>query len=195
MVVNERTTVAAGFSLAQFAENGSVGGPAPGLPNAARMPRNMVDPSDGKLTKFFLTEPNGTSTETLSSFNSLASIIAGCVARTNDCAAFLTAASDAGGHRPTTTWQAMTLLPTNPSGHPVEVMRQVPTRPVFTPARTTAPAGWDLALKFWGDGKAFGGPGNIAFDSQGRVWANTNATVSNNPRQVCPGTYVYRLDP
>jgi sugar lactone lactonase YvrE len=89
----------------------------------------------------------------------------------------------------------MTLLPTNPSGHPVEVMRQVPTRPVFTPARTTAPAGWYLALKFWGDGKAFGGPGNIAFDSQGRVWANTNATVSTNPRQVCPGKYVYRLDP
>jgi hypothetical protein len=155
----------------------------------------MVDPTDGELTAFFLSEPNGTSTETLSSFNSLASIIAGCVARTNDCGAFLTAASDAWGHRPSTTWQAMTLLPTNPSGHPVEVMRQVPTSPLFTPARTTAPAGWYLALKFWGDGRSFGGPGNIAFDSQGRVWANTNATVSNNPRKVCPGKYVYRLDP
>ncbi|HEU4997908.1 MAG TPA: hypothetical protein VFT68_03110 [Lapillicoccus sp.] len=195
VAVNELTTVAAGYSLAQFAENGKVGGTAPGVTNAARMPRNLVDPTDGQLTRFFLTEPNGPSTEALPTFNSLASIAAGCVTRASDCAAFLSAATDAWGHRPATTWQAMTLLPKNPSGHPVEIMHQVPSTPRFTPVRTTAPAGWYLVLKFWGDGKAFGGPGNLAFDSQGRVWANANATVSRNPRQVCPGKNIYRLDP
>ena len=195
VAVNELTTVAAGYSLAQFADNGKVGGTAPGVTNAAKMPRNMVDPSDGQLTRFFLTEPNGTSTDALPTFNSLASIIAGCVTRASDCAAFLSAATDAWGHRPATTWQAMTLLPTNPSGHPVEIMRTVPANPKFTPVRTIAPAGWYLVLKFWGDGRSFGGPGNVAFDSQGRVWANTNAVPSKDPRRVCPGKYIYRLDP
>jgi hypothetical protein len=101
VVVNELTTVAAGYSLAQFAANGAVGGVNPGLRNAATMLRNFVDMSTGREPRFLRQAPNGSETETLSSFNSLASIIAGCVAGANDCAAFLTAATDAwGGDRP-----------------------------------------------------------------------------------------------
>ncbi len=195
VAINELTTVAAGYSLAQFALAGSLGGTAPGLRNAAMMPRNLVDPRTGQLTRFFQTAPNGSSTEALATFNSLASIVAGCVTKTNDCAAFLDAATDAWGVRPATTWQAMTLLPTSPSGDPRGVMAQVPTKPLFAPVRTEPPAGWYLALKFWGNGRQYNGPGNLAFDSQGRVWANTNATWSNNPRKVCPGTQVFLLDP
>src|SRR5262249_49979990 len=40
IVVDELTTVAAGYSLAQFAHGGALGGPNPGLQNAATMPRN-----------------------------------------------------------------------------------------------------------------------------------------------------------
>jgi len=69
------------------------------------------------------------------------------------------------------------------------------TAPRFRPVRTTPPAGWYLALKFWGDGRSFNGPGNLAFDSGGRVWADTNATWSRNPQGVCPGQDVFRLDP
>ena len=195
VVINELTTVAAGYSLAQFALAGSLGGSSPGLRNAAAMPRNMVDPRTGQLTRFFQAPPNGSSTEALATFNSLASIVAGCVAKTNDCAAFLDAATDAWGVRPATTWQAMTLLPTNPSGDPLGIMAQVPIRPLYTPVRTGPPTGWYLALKFWGNGRQYNGPGNLAFDSQGRVWANTNATWSNNPRKVCPGTEIFLLDP
>jgi sugar lactone lactonase YvrE len=195
VTINELTTVAAGYSLAQFALDGSLGGASPGLQNAAMMPRNLVDPRTGQLTRFFQTAPNGSSTEALATFNSLASIVAGCVTKANDCTVFLDAATDAWGVRPATTWQAMTLLPTSPSGDPAGIMAQVPEVRLYTPARTEPPAGWYLALKFWGNGRQFNGPGNLAFDSRGRVWANTNATWSNNPRKVCPGTEIFLLDP
>ncbi|HET8927858.1 MAG TPA: hypothetical protein VFN24_08535, partial [Microbacterium sp.] len=165
VTVNELTTVAAGFSLAQLAGGGSIGGTAPGISNAAKMPRNLVDPRTGARTRFLLSAPNGSSTETLATFDSLASIISGCVADAGRCARFLDAATDAWGTRPATTWQAMTLLPTNPSGAPEKIFAQVPRHPRFTPVRTTPPAGWYLALKFWRNGHQFNGPGNLAFDS------------------------------
>lgn len=195
VVINELTTVAAGYSLAQFAEAGALGGTSPGLANAARMTRNLVDLGTGRASRFLLNEPNGPQTETLSNVNSLASIIAGCVAGTNDCDAFLDAATDAWGVRPATTWQAMTLLPTNPSGDPGGVLAQVPAESRFTPVRDTVPAGWIVALRFYGDGRQFNGPGNIAFDEQGRVWANNNAEWARKPVDVCPGLEMFRLDP
>jgi hypothetical protein len=195
IVLNELTTVAAGYSLAQFAEGGSLGGVNPGLRNAATMPRNLVDVATGTAARFLLEYPNGDSTETLASFHSLASIIAGCAARTSDCAAFLDAATNAWGVRPQTTWEAMTLLPTNPAGDPTGVFAQVPVDPRFKPARRSPPAAWILALRFYGNGQQFNGPGNVAFDAEGRVWANNNAQWSADPEGVCPGLEMFLLDP
>jgi hypothetical protein len=195
IVVNELTTVAAGYSLAQFADGGALGGPNPGLQNAATMPRNLVDLQTGLATTFLLEYPNGEHTETLASFHSLASIIAGCAAGTNDCDAFLDAATDAWGTRPQTTWQAMTLLPTNPGGDPAGVFAQQPADPRFKPARQFRPDAWTLALRFYGNGMQFNGPGNVAFDEDGRVWANNNAEWSTDPVDVCPGLEMFLLDP
>ncbi|MFD4422122.1 NHL repeat-containing protein [Agromyces sp. NPDC058484] len=193
--INELTTVAAGYSLAQFAADGMIGGPAPGLQNAALMPRNLVDLDRGVPARFLLLSPNGTSTETLATFNSLASIITGCALGANDCDAFLDAATDAWGVRPATTWQAMTLLPTNPSGDAPGVFAQIPADPEFTPVRTSAPSGWVIALRFYGNGRQFNGPGNVAFDAQGKVWANNNTNWSRLPSRICPGTDMFHLDP
>jgi hypothetical protein len=195
IVVNELTTVATGYSLAQFAADGSLGGVNPGLRNAATMPRNLVDIATGEPSRFLGEHPNGSSTETLASFNSLASIVAGCAAGSNDCGAFLTSATDAWGTRPQTTWQAMTLLPTNPAGDPVGVFAQVPVTPRFEPVRESPPEAWILALRFYGNGRQFNGPGNVAFDAQGRVWSNNNAEWSVNPEGVCPGLEIFLLDP
>ena len=195
VVIDELSTVAAGTSLAQFAVDGVVGGASPGLENAALMPRNLVDLSTGAASRFLLEAPNGPATETLPTVNSLASIIAGCVAGTNDCAAFLDAATDAWGIRPDTTWEAMTLLPANPSGDPGGVFAQVPADPRFTPVRTDAPAAWIVALRFYGNGHQFKGPGNVAFDAAGKVWTNQNATWSKLAKKVCPGLDLFRLDP
>jgi len=124
-----------------------------------------------------------------------AGIIAGCAARTNDCAAFLDAATDAWGVRPRTTWEAMTLLPTAPGIDPTGIFAQVPANPRFDPVRTAPTTAWNLAMRFYGNGQQFNGPGNVAFDSLGRMWANNNAEWSENPLDVCPGLEMYRLDP
>jgi sugar lactone lactonase YvrE len=195
VVVNEITTVAAGFSLAQFAERGRLGGANPGLRNAATMPRNLVEIATGEATRFLRRRPNGNATETLASFNSLASIVAGCAAGSNDCGAFLDAATDAWGTRPRTTWQAMTLLPQNPSGDPGGVFDQIPADPRFEPVREAAPDAWVIALRFYGNGHQFNGPGNVAFDDRGRVWSNNNAEWSLRPKGVCPGKEMFLLDP
>lgn len=167
----------------------------PGLRNAATMPRNLVNVATGRATRFLREEPNGNAAETLASFNSLASIIAGCAAGSNDCAAFLDAATDAWDTRPRTTWEAMTLLPTNPAGDPTGVFAQVPVDPRFEPVRKSPPAAWILALRFYGNGRQFNGPGNVAFDAEGRVWSNNNAEFSVDPRGVCPGLEIFLLDP
>lgn len=195
VVVNEATTVASGFSLAQFAEHGVLGGANPGLSNAMRMVRNFVTIRTGATSRFLRQAPNGTSTQTLASFNSLASIIGGCATGRSSCGAFLTAATDAWGHRPSDTWEAMSLLPKNPSGDPDGVFEAVPAKPGYRPVLQDAPAAWVLALQFVGNGHEFNGPGNVAFDKDGAVWTINNAEWAVKLKNVCPGLGLFKLDP
>jgi hypothetical protein len=89
----------------------------------------------------------------------------------------------------------MTLLPRNPAGDRLGVFAQVPVDPRFKPVRNFPPAAWILALRFYGNGQQFNGPGNVAFDAEGRVWANNNAGWSTDPVGVCPGLEIFLLDP
>jgi len=195
VVVDEATTVAAGFSLAQFADRGALGGAEPGLSNAMRMTRNLVNLRTGTAARFLRESPNGTSTQTWPTFNSLASIIGGCASGSSDCAAFLTAATDAWGHRPRTTWEAMTLIPQNPSGDSEGIFDQVPAKPTYRPVLHQAPTDWVLALQFVGNGHEFNGPGNVAFDRHGAVWIINNAQWAVKLTDVCPGLGIFKLDP
>ena len=43
IIINERTTVATAYAMAQFIEGKRIGGPYPGMPNAAATVRNLVD--------------------------------------------------------------------------------------------------------------------------------------------------------
>jgi hypothetical protein len=75
------------------------------------------------------------------------------------------------------------------------VFAQIPVDPRFKPVREFPPAAWILALRFYGNGQQFNGPGNVAFDAEGRVWANNNAQWSPDPEGVCPGLEIFLLDP
>lgn len=79
IIVNERTTVAAGFALAQFVSGRAIAGKAPGLQNAAGMARNLVNSRTGTIGSVLARAPNGSQTSTLRAFNSLANMLAGCV--------------------------------------------------------------------------------------------------------------------
>ncbi|MER5873981.1 hypothetical protein [Streptomyces sp. NPDC002044] len=79
--VNARTTVAAGFALAQFTERAQVlSDPHPGLQNAAAVSHHPADIGTGKIAKVLVAAPNGHQTSAPRTFISLADILAGCTA-------------------------------------------------------------------------------------------------------------------
>jgi hypothetical protein len=103
VVVNERTTVASAYAMTQFTENNVIAGRAPGLQNAAGMVRNLVDLSSGDISPVLAGSPNGSDTSTRDTFNSLANMIAACVASPGtQCPALFEASTPPGNRcRPT----------------------------------------------------------------------------------------------
>ena len=79
VVVNERTTVASAYAMAQFISGNQIAGKSPGLQNAAATFRNLVDPSTGDVSSVLADPPNGSETSTMREFNSLANLLAACV--------------------------------------------------------------------------------------------------------------------
>ncbi len=68
VVVNERTTVATGFALAQFVAGPGISGTAPGPQNASAMAANLADVRTGALSDVLKVPPNGNQTSTLRAF-------------------------------------------------------------------------------------------------------------------------------
>ena len=85
VVVNERTTVATGFAFSQFVDGSTIEGNRYGMLNAIRMAANMVHPKTGTVAAVLRLPPNGPETTALLTFNSLANIVAYCVATHVGC--------------------------------------------------------------------------------------------------------------
>jgi hypothetical protein len=79
VVINERTTVATAFALAQFLSGPNAAGPSPGLQNAAATAFNLADPVTGSVGAVLANSPNGMKTSTMREFNTLANLLASCV--------------------------------------------------------------------------------------------------------------------
>jgi hypothetical protein len=114
-VVNELTTVATAYAMAQFIGDGTVlAGPSPGLQNAAGMAHNLADPTTAADGEVLATVPNGGDTTTRDTFHSLANMVAACVASTLDCDALFTAATTPEGVEPESTLRALTNIAHDP---------------------------------------------------------------------------------
>ena len=115
-------------------------------------------------------------------FNSLANIVASCVATPAGCPAALRGGEAAQGtRRPTDVLQAVANIAKYPWVNVGHAVRAVPReRPVYAPAlRPQAPDAWTLFLKFTGsfssvqDANNFmNGPGAFAIDEEGFIWAS-----------------------
>lgn len=199
VVVNERTTVAAGFALAQFVKGRSIAGPAPGPKNAAAMAGNLVDVRTGGLSKVLTTAPNGSQTSTLRTFNSLANMLVPCARAAARCGRLLRLARPPRGGVVAGTLAAVADIARNP-GHNASRLfalsrsRVARYRPALTPSQR--PEAWILALRFDGDAKTMDGPGNTAIDAQGNVWIANNYTFSaSGTAPVCGGQQLFKLTP
>ena len=198
VVVNERTTVASAYAMTQFTENGALAGRAPGLQNAAGMVRNLVDLSSGDISPVLAGSPNGSDTSTRETFNSLANMIAACIASPGtQCPALFGAATPPGKPAPANTFQAMVDINLNPWQNVPTLMAlsSLPPAP-YQPARSSAPDAWTLALRFVGDGVSMDGPGNIAIDHEGSLWVTNNYEFKPTAVQpVCGAENLLRFSP
>ncbi|MEU8774171.1 hypothetical protein [Streptomyces sp. NPDC048606] len=196
VTVTERTTVAAGFALAQFTREGGFAGPWPGPRNAASVAHNLADVTTGGISPFLAAPPNGALTSTLRTFNSLADAVAACTTTRRGCTELFDAARVPGGERPRDTLQAVADIARAPGTRPERVFALARRHPAYGPALDRAPAAWTLALRYEGNGRELDGPGNIAFDRAGDAWVVNNYTYGADPRDpVCGGRQLLRLRP
>ncbi len=197
--VNERTTVAIGFAMAQFISGGKVAGKNPGLRNAAAMSRNLVRVGSGALSPVVKRFPNGNSTSTLRSFDSLANMLSLCRSQDRRCAQLLRLASVPGGSATGDTLAATVAIARYPWHSTAGLFKlSLAARRLFRPALAPGgqPDAWTLALRFEGDPLAIDGPGNIAIDAQGSLWVGNNYEYSRRSHQsTCFGKELVRFTP
>ncbi len=197
--LNERTTVAMGYAMAQFISGGRVAGKNPGLRNAAAMTRNLVRVGSGGLSRVIATFPNGRSTSTLKTFDSLANLLGTCRAQSQRCANVLTLAGVPGRGAAGDTLTAATNLARYPWYHSRALFKlslrvRARYRPALAPGKR--PDAWTLALRFEGNPRVMDGPGNIAIDEKGSLWIGNNYEYSRESTEAtCFGKELVRFTP
>lgn len=196
-VLNERTTVAMAYAMAQFAHPDGVAGTSPGLANSAAMSRNLADPTTGELGAVLTSSPNGSETSTLPAFISLVSALIGCVADDAACTALFDAATPPGGETPETTLGAFAAIAKAPAADVAGVFQLAQDGQLDSePSLADPPAAWTLALRFDGDGESLDGPGNFAVDPDGHIWVNNNYEYGADPQvAVCASDELFEFLP
>jgi sugar lactone lactonase YvrE len=192
--VTERTTVAMGFAMAQFIGAGDkVSGKGPGLGDAAAMSSDLVNPAGG-VSKVLREFPNGRSTSTEATFNSLANLLTICRRQGPACARLLSIAREPGGAPAPDTLAAVVDIARYP-WHDVHGLyrlalspARIRWRPSLLPGE--APDAWTLALRFEGEPKTLDGPGNFAVDAEGNLWVANNYAYSRQARRPACGSEV-----
>jgi len=170
VVINEPTTVASAYGMAQFTAGGAVSGPSPGVPNAVGMVHNLADPVTGAVADVLASPPNGNRTSTRDKFNSLANMVAACVDAPANCTSLFAAATTPDGVVPTDSFSAIGNVARNAWFEPGGLFTQSTLAPApYQPALGQAPHDWSLALRFVGDGVTMDGPGNFVADHEGNI--------------------------
>jgi hypothetical protein len=180
LVVNEATTVASAYALAQFMTSATnVGAPssnyekgsqtAPGLMNAFATVGNLVDLTTGTVRDHtpayslnLAGDPNilNNSTVPQARINTLADALNACAADGSGCSDLFSAAKPPSGTAPSDTLQSILNIAQNPGsnvGMVFNVASESPSIP-FTPnllAGPNAPNDWTLALTYTGGGLGF----------------------------------------
>lgn len=195
ITINELTTVAAAYSMAQFSRDGDIRGDAFPLRIAAGMSANLADARTGQPSVVLLTSPNADETIGLRSLRALGNLLTGCARRVAGATDTLLAlATPSGGAPPADTFQALGRIAREPAHNVAGLFAQARVLEVFTPALPVPPDAWTLAVKVNDTGDddfLFGGPANIAFDANGYAW------VANNVVQGTPnsGQFIVVLRP
>ena len=190
VTVNELTTVAASYALAQFSDPDGIAGPTPGLENAAATASNLADPATGKAGSVVTDADNGTKNDTLATLGTLANLVSLCAPGSSPgCAALLRLATPPGGSPPTDTAQAMVNLARNPTLATAGLYSLTQGATVYQPALAAPPSAWILVLLY--TEPQLYASGRIAIDAKGNAWSSVNWL----PGTQTASTYATVLDP
>ena len=174
IVINEATTVAAAWALAQFMGSGAIVGSTAtntaGLENAFAIASNLADTSTGLAPGSAL--PEGAVTESAKLYT-LADALAVCVNSDGGsaCAPLFTAATTSAGI-PENTLDAALNIVRNPGTNVSAVFNAVAAQGPFQPALSVQPNDWTMSITYGGCASGCGGlnlPGSMAIDSGGNV--------------------------
>ena len=168
-VVNEVTTAATVWGLAQFlSAGGNAGATASntqGLKNAVATVANLVDVTTGASPG--VTYPaNGTSPA--AKINSMANLLNTCTAAGSGCGSLFTATTPSAGAAPSNTLDAALNLVRNPGSNVAALYSQAAANSAFQPALSAAPSDWTLFLDYSGGGMS--SPSGVGVDNSGNVW-------------------------
>lgn len=190
VTLNELTTVAASYALAQFFRTGVISGNAFGLRIAAGMNDNLVAPATGQSSTVLLNSPNADQTNSLRSTRSLANLLAACVKDPGVAASLLALTTPSGGRTPRTTAEALANLARDPGQNVDGIYALTLLSDRYTPPLSTKPDAWTVTVKVndsGNDDRLISGPGNITFDKHGYAW------VTNNTFQGTPNSSDFNL--
>ena len=177
VTINELSTVAASYSMAQFYRTGVISGKSFGLQIAAEMNDNIVVSATGESSPVLLNSPNADQTNSLRSTRSLANLLAACVDNPDVTASFFDLTTPPGGSPPHNTPQALANLARNPAQNVDAIYALTQLRDLYGPSLETMPDAWTVTVKVNDSGDdaiLFGGPGNLAFDTRGYAWVTNN---------------------
>jgi hypothetical protein len=197
ITINELTTVAAAFSMAQFTQDGVIAGNAFGLRIASGMNDNLVSPLTGASSDVMVNSPNGDETNSLRSTRTLANLLAACVQEQDGAVkTLLKLAAPPDGVAPSDTFQALVNIARYPTNNVAEIYNAQASE-MYSPSLQQIaapfqqiPDAWTIAVKVndsGDDSRRFGGPGNLVFDQNGYAW------ITNNVPQGEPTSANYNI--
>src|SRR5437667_1232785 len=147
VTLNELTTVAASYSMAQFLRTGVISGNSFGLQIAAGMNDNIVVPATGQSSPVLLNPPNADQTNSLRSTRSLANLLAACVDDPTVTANLFDLTTPAGGSPPSNTAQALAKLARAPGTDVNGIYDLTLLSNLYTPPLVTVPDAWTVTVK------------------------------------------------
>lgn len=187
LVINELTTVAAAYAMAQFWQGNIISGPQSSILIASGMNQNLVSIASGQLSNVISSSPNADQSNALRVMNTLANAISACIGDNAVCPELFNVAKAVNGTIPNNTLQALQNLALNPAQGVNEIVTiSNQSKNLYTPSLLRVPDAWTIALKFNNTGSEscpFGGPGNFVFDQNGYLWI-TNNVVQGTPNST-----------
>ena len=198
ITINELTTVASAFALAQFINGPTLEGNSVGLLMAPRLLRNLVNVETGAPGATVTNDDNDPQStfSALRTLNELGNLLVSCASDAAVCQSILQLALPLDGAAAQDTFRALANLAKTPWLNPEPLFNLVAADAYQPDLGSHAPAAWTLSLLFKGNPTNLAGPGNMAFDQDGQMWIVNNLVTSETyVLPDCASQLLFRMDP